>query len=125
MNIRVDFTKGSLFKHIDEKTGEISEHKAYDTSEKTWRHMNFFQYRYYLQVRIPRVKLENGKVKQVKVPLNGLSHGFTLLFEALTMQSVKVMPVHQVCESIGTYNNKVWNIVQSYTKACRKLSYYS
>ena len=125
LNIKVDFARGSLFKYIDEKTGEISEHTAYDTSEKTWRHMNFFQYRCYLQVRIPRVKLENGKVKQVKVPWDGISHGFTLLFEALTMQLVKVMPVHQVCETIGTYDSKVWDIVKSYTEACRELSDYS
>ena len=57
LNIKVDFTQGSLFKYIDKQTGEISEHKAYDTSEKTWKHINFFQYRCFLQARIPRVKL--------------------------------------------------------------------
>ena len=38
----MDFAKGSIFKYIDEETGEIGEYKAYDSSEKTWRHMNFF-----------------------------------------------------------------------------------
>ena len=125
LNIKVNFTRGSLFEYIDEQTGEMSKHKAYDTSEKTWRHMNFFQYRCYLQARIPRVKLENGKVKQVKAPWEGISQGFTLLFEALVMQLVKVMPVHQVCQTIGSYDSKIWDIISCYTKTCRKLSDYS
>ncbi len=125
LNIKVSFKRGSLFKYVDEQTGEISEHKAYDTSEKKWRHMNFFQYRCYLQARIPRIKLDNGKVKQVKAPWEGISHGFTLLFEALTVQLAKLMPVHQVSKTIGTYDQKVWDILKCYTETCRELSDYS
>jgi len=125
LNIRVDFRRGSLFEYTDEDSGEISEYKAYDTTEKTWRHMNFFQFRCYIKARIPRVKLGNGKVKQVKAPWEGISHGFTLLFEAFVMQLVEVMTVHQVCETIGTYDNKVWDIAKSYTEACRGFSDYS
>jgi len=68
LNIEVNFPRGSLFKYINEETGEIGEYKAYDTSKKTWRHMNFFQYRCYLHARIPRVDLGNGKIKQIKTP---------------------------------------------------------
>ena len=125
LNIKVNFMRGSLFKYIDGQTGEISEHKAYDTREKTWRHMNFFQYRCYLQARVPRVKLGNGKVKQVRTPWEGVAQGFTLLFEALVMQLVKVMPVHQVCRAIGTYDHKVWAIIGRYAETCRGLSDYS
>jgi transposase len=125
LNIKVNFARGSLFKYIDEETGEIDDYKAYDTSEKTWRHMNFFQYRCYIHARIPRLKLKNGKVRQVKAPWEGMSSGFTLLFEALTMQLVNAMPVHKVCETIGTYDSKVWGIAKSYAEACRELSDYS
>jgi len=125
LNIEVNFPRGSLFKYINEETGEIGEYKAYDTSKKTWRHMNFFQYRCYLHARIPRVDLGNGKIKQIKTPWEGMSQGFTLLFEALVIQLVKVMPVHQVCQIIGTYDNKVWDILTRYTEKCRELSDYS
>jgi len=54
-----------------------------------------------------------------------MSQGFTLLFEALVIQLVKVMPVHQVCQIIGTYDNKVWDILTRYTEKCRELSDYS
>lgn len=125
LNIKVNFKRGSKFQYVDEQTGEIGEYKAYDTQEKRWRHMNFFQYRCYLYARIPRVKLGDGKIKQVKAPWEGIAHGFTLLFEALIMQFAKVMPVHQICQTVGTYDYKVWGIIERYTKTCREFCDYS
>ncbi len=125
LNITVNFKRGSKFEYVDKQTGETGEYKAYDTREKKWRHMNFFQYRCYLHARIPRVKLGDGKIKQVKAPWEGVAHGFTLLFEALIMQFAKVMPVHQICQMVGTYDYKVWDIIQRYTQTCRELSDYS
>jgi len=125
LNIKVNFTKGSIFEYRDEETGEVGKYKAYDTSVKTWRHMNFFQYHCYLQARIPRVDLGNGKIKQVKAPWEGIAAGFTLLFEALILQLAKVMPVHQICQMIGTYDNKIWDILSCYTQRCREQSDYS
>ena len=125
LNIEVDFVKGSTFKYIDEETGEIGEFKAYDTSEKTWRHMNFFQYRCYIHARIPRVCLGNGKIRQVKAPWEGSAFGFTLLFEALILQLAKAMTVHQICKMIGETDQKVWNLLNYYTEQCRELSDFS
>jgi transposase len=125
LNIKVNFIKGSSFSYIDEETGEIGKYKAYDTSEKTWRHLNFFQYHCYLHARIPRVDLGNGKIRQVKTPWEGIADGFTLLFEALILQLAKVMPIHQICEMTGTYDSKIWNMLHSYTEICRKSADYS
>lgn len=125
LNIEIDFQRGSEFEYTESETGETSRHKAYDTSTKKWRHMNFFQYRCYLHARVPRVKLANGKVKQVKTPWEGNSSGFTLLFEALILQLVKNMPVHQVCDTVGTYDAKIWDILDCYTEKCREKSDYS
>jgi len=125
LNIEIDFPRGSEFEYVDEETGEIGYYKAYDTSMKTWRHMNFFQYRCYLHARVPRVQTPNGKIKQVKTSWEGAVSGFTLLFEAFVIQLVKSMPVHQVCEIIGSYDAKIWNILKSYTEQSRELSDYS
>ncbi|MBN1971094.1 MAG: ISL3 family transposase [Candidatus Delongbacteria bacterium] len=125
LNINVDFIKGSEFEYISEETGEISRHKAYDTSIKKWRHMNFFQYRCYLHARVPRVRLDDGSIKQVRTPWEGNSAGFTLLFEAFIIQLAKSMTVHQVCQTIGSYDSKIWNILHCYTEKCREESDYS
>jgi transposase len=125
LNITVDFERGSLFEYTDEKTGQTGQYKAYDSSVKRWRHMNFFQFRCYLVANIPRVDLGNGVVRQVKAPWEGVAAGFTLLFEALVLQLAKVMPVHQICKMIGSYDSKIWNILGSYTDKCRELADFS
>ena len=38
LDIKIDFPKGS-----------VGEYKAYDTVEKEWRHLNFFEHECYLQ----------------------------------------------------------------------------
>lgn len=125
LNIDVNFTRGSEFEYIDEETGEITFHKAYDTKVKTWRHLNFFQYRCYLHARVPRVKLPDGTVRQVKTTWEGNISGFTLLFEAFILQLTKLLPIHQVCQIIGTYDSKVWNMLRLYVDSCHDLSDFS
>lgn len=125
LRIDIDFAKGSEFEYISKDTGEISQHKAYDTSIKKWRHMNFFQYRCYLHARVPRIQLDDGKVKQVKTPWEGNSKGFTLLFEAFIIQLAKSMTIHQICQTIGSYDSKIWDILHCYTEKCREESDFS
>lgn len=125
LNIDVNFAKGSKFEYIDKETGEITHHKAYDTRKKTWRHLNFFQYKCYLHARVPRVKLPDGKVKQVKTTWEGKTSGFTLLFESFILQLALHMPIHQVCKMIDSYDRKIWKMLSQYTEECRELSDFS
>ena len=57
--------------------------------------------------RVPRVKLPNGKVKQIQTPWEGLSNGFTLLFEALLLQLCQAMPVSRVAKITKTSDDKL------------------
>jgi len=63
--------------------------KAYDTTEKTWRHLNFFHHEAYLHARVPRVKCERCGVKLVEVPWARTGSGFTLMFEAVVLMLAK------------------------------------
>ena len=58
LTIHVDFVPGSRFAHAK----AAGEHKVHDTQVKRLRHLNFFQHECYLEVRVPRVKLPDGKV---------------------------------------------------------------
>ena len=80
LEIWIDFERGSSFYYEDKELGIKGHFKAYDTTEKTWRHLNFFQYQCYLHAWIPRVDLGNGKIRQVQAPWEGHAPGFTLLF---------------------------------------------
>jgi transposase len=71
LDIFIDFEVGSSFPYKDEN-GEIYENcKPYDTVEKKWRHLNFFQHECYLHARVPRVQTPNGNVRLVSTPWEG------------------------------------------------------
>ena len=95
---------------------------AYDTSEKSWRHLNFFQYEAYLTARVPRVKCPNAEcgVKQVQVPWARPGSGFTLLFEALVMALVREMPVKVAATLLGEHDTRIWRVLDYYVRSSRE-----
>lgn len=100
---------------------------AYDTTEKTWRHLNFFQYEAYLTARVPRVKCPNADcgIKQVAVPWARAGSGFTLLFEALVMALVREMPVKATAALLGEHDTRIWRVVDHYVQRAREKADYS
>jgi transposase len=100
---------------------------AYDTSEKTWRHLNFFQYEAYLTARVPRVKCPNADcgIKQVSVPWARAGSGFTLLFEALVMALVREMPVKVAAALLGEHDTRIWRVLDHYVQSARAQADYS
>ena len=84
------------------------------------RHLNFFEHECYLHARVPRVKLPNGKAKLISTPWEGLSNGFTLLFEALVMQLCQAMPVNRVASITKTSDDKLWDMLEKYIDTARQ-----
>ena len=62
--IEIDFRDGTMFQYGDPGDG----YPLHDTRDRTFVHLNFFQYRCYITARVPRVKLHDGKVKTVDIP---------------------------------------------------------
>jgi len=116
INVFVDFPKGSLF-HCPVCGKEV---KAYDTTEKEWRHLNFFQYACYLTVRVPRTDCTDHGILQIDVPWAREGADFTFLFEALAMTLVREMPVNKVSQIIKVDDNKLWRMMHYYTEAARQ-----
>ena len=124
LDIYIDFKKGSVFTYKDDDT-EFAGLKAYDTTQKRWRHLNFFEHECYLHARVPRVKLPDGKVKLIKTPWEGLSNGFTLLFEALLMQLASAMPVKKVADIANVSDDKLWDMLDRYIDQTRAYEDFS
>lgn len=108
----IDFEKGVEFPCP--KCGQVG-CKAYDTVEKTWCHLNFFEHKPYLHARTARVKCNKCGVKLVKVPWSRPGSGFTLLFEALVMMLAKEMPVTAIARLVGEYDTRLWRVLHHYT----------
>jgi len=120
LDIHIDFEVGSKFEYVSKEENISGKFGVYDTVEKTWRHLNFFQHECYLHCRVPRVKPNDNMVRQIEVPWAGKSNGFTLLFEALLMQLCCEMPVNAVSRLAGVDDNKIWRMLQCYIKEARK-----
>ncbi|MGC9221884.1 MAG: ISL3 family transposase [Solirubrobacteraceae bacterium] len=111
LDLRIDFPKGSTFCCPECDRSGL---KAYDTEQKTWRHMDFFQHQAYLTARVPRVECPEHKVRQVALPWARERSGFTLLFEALIMAMVREMPVNVVAGLVGETDMRIWRVVHHY-----------
>lgn len=100
---------------------------VHDTTEKEWRHLNFFQYEAYLHAKVPRVKCPNQGcgVKQVTVPWARAGSGFTLLFEALVMTMARDLPVKVMGRLFAVTDTRLWRVIQSYVEMARAAEDFS
>jgi len=124
LDIYIDFTKGSIFHYESQEDNINGDFKAYDTQEKEWRHLNFFEHECYLHARVPRVKISETKIRLINPSLSGLGTGFTMLFEALVLQLASHMPVHNVSKIVKESDYKIWSLLERYvTKALASNDY--
>jgi transposase len=117
LHLYLDFESGGKFK---DTSGEYC--GVYDTTERTWQHLNFFEHRCYIHARVPRVRSSDGKVTQVVVPWARAGSGFTLLFEAYAMMLIEYeMPVNKVASSLRVVAHRVWRVFHHWVdKAVKK-----
>lgn len=123
LDITIDFQRGATF--ACPVCGSPA--PAYDTTEKEWRHLNFFQYEAYLHARVPRVNCPNEGcgVKQVTVPWARAGSGFTLLFEALVMAMCRDLPVKVMSRLFTVTDTRLWRVIQAYVDKARAAEDYS
>jgi transposase len=112
LTIRVDFAPGSRFA-VPDVAGEQPVH---DTVSKRYRHLNFFQHECFLEVRVPRVRLPDGAVRQVEPPWAGKLSGFTLLFEALVLMLCQQMTFAAAARLVGETRHRVATICERYVE---------
>ena len=110
--IRIDFRAGSRFA----LPGVDGEHPIHDTVPKRYRHLNFFQHECFLEVRVPRVKLPDGSVRQIDPPWAGKLSGFTLLFEALVLTLCQQMTFAGAARLVGESRHRVAAICERYVE---------
>jgi len=114
LDIHIDFRKGAIFHYESVDENIKGDFKVYDTVDKQWRHLNFFEHECYLHARVPRLDITNTIKRQVTPPWSGLGNGFTLLFEALILQLASHMPVHTVSRIVSESDYKIWSLIERY-----------
>lgn len=93
---------------------------AYDTAERTWRHLNFFQYQAYLHCPVPRIQCPQCQTtRNVSVPWARPESGFTLLFEAFVMELAKAMPLLTAAKIVSEHDTRLMRVVTHYVNGAR------
>jgi transposase len=117
IDFHVAFTSGARFTcpHCG------AEHQGvHDTRERSWRHLNFFQYQAFIHAKVPRVGCDCcGKTTQVAVPWARPNSGFSQLMEALLVTLCKAMTVRQVALLLGVSDMRLWRILDHYVEGAR------
>jgi len=121
LHIHIDFRKGATFCCAVCGKGGM---KIHDTIEKTWRHLNFFQYKAYIHYRTPRTNCPEDGIHLVDIPWASPGSGFTLLFEAFILQLAQYMAVLQIAELVGEYDTRLWRIIQKYVEQAHMMANY-
>lgn len=84
----------------------------HDTKPRSWRHLDTCQMRTILTAEVPRASCEQHGVRQMKTPWAEPNSRFTLLFEALVIDWLKVAPTSKVAERLGLGWSVVDGIMQ-------------
>lgn len=113
LHIHMSFRKGGRF--ACSECGETGL-PVHDTVEKTWRHLNFFQYKCYIHMRTPRTKCPKCGERLWIPPWGRKQSGFTLLFEAFVMTLAKEMPISKIGELVDEQDTRIWRIVRGHVK---------
>jgi len=92
---------------------ESEKYPVYDHQERSWRHLNFFQYDCYLHASVPRVKTKQGKVKLIEVQWSKLGSSFSLLFEQDVLNLSKSnMSASAIGRRLGIGAKRVFRIIR-------------
>ncbi len=75
--------------------------EVYDTQEKNWRHLNFFQYKTYLTANMPHIKCGNCGIHPGNISWTRSSGGCTLRFEAMIITPAKSMSAKTISEFVN------------------------
>lgn len=122
IDIYLDFAHGTKFECPACNKPGCS---AYDTKERVWRHLNFFQYKAYLHCKVPRIECTECGIHRIEIPWARKLSGFTLLMDALIVTMSQCMTISEVAEQICEHDTRVWRVVDYYVKEARSREDFS
>ena len=123
LHIYIAFQRGGRFPCPQEPCGKSF--PAYDTAPRTWRHLNFFQYKTCIHADLPRIQCEKHGVKTVQVPWAREGSGFTLLFESRIVELSKHLPVAVIARMVEEHDTRLWRFIRHYVEKAGEVEDYA
>lgn len=111
----ISFPKGATFSCSNCNEEHQNVHDTADYN-RTWRHLNFFEYPCYIHAELPRTMCQKcDKIRRVHVPwaIKPRSN-FTLLFDAWIIKIAKDMPMNAISRLVNEHDTQLWRILHYY-----------
>lgn len=90
--------------------------RKYDHRQRRWRHLDLFQYEFYLTADVPRVECPEHGVIQATVPWANGKSGFTALFERMAILLLLQMSITGVSKHLRVSWDEVDGIMERAVK---------
>jgi transposase len=98
----------------------------HDHRQRSWRHLDFFQYEAHVHCQLPRVQCNACKAtSQLQVPWARTGSRFTLMFEALALTLAREMPVAACARILRSTSNAVWRQIDAHVGLARSKESYA
>ena len=118
LEIGLDFPRGSRFACAHRGCGEPA-CPVHDTTEKRWRHLDFFEHQAFLSARVPRVSCAEHGIHLVAVPWARPGSGFTLLMEVAMLTFAKQMPIAPLAAMAREHDTRIWRVIEHHVHTAR------
>lgn len=110
-HLYVDFERGATF--ACPNCGDTC--KAYDAEKKSWRHLDFWNWKTYMHARVPRTDCKGcNKITLVPTKWSRPKSHFTLQFDAWAMRLMAEMPVSAAARELREHDTRMWRIFHHY-----------
>jgi Transposase and inactivated derivatives len=117
---RIDFVVACATKHASCPVCGAPDQPIHDRIERTWQHLNFFQFKAFIRAGLPRVACSScSKTSQMQAPWTREGSGFTLLMEAFIVALCREMPMAAVARMLGTTGDRIARVLDHHVGQAR------
>ena len=103
-----------------------AEQKVHDQRQRSWRHLDFFQYEAHVHCELPRIGcLVCHATTQLSVPWARQGSRFTLMFEAFGLTLAREMPVAACARILRCSDNALWRQIDAQIDLARAQQSYT
>ena len=103
-----------------------ADQKLHDHRQRSWRHLDFFQFEAYVHCSLPRVACAVcAATTQLSAPWAREGSRFTLMFEALALTLAREMPVAACARILRCADNALWRQIDAHVALARAQESYA
>jgi transposase len=132
-SVKLDIARSRIDLHLAWRANSAAcpacgaaQQKVHDQRQRSWRHLDFFQYEAHVHCELPRIAcLVCHATTQLPVPWAREGSRFTLMFEAFGLTLAREMPVAACARILRCSDNALWRQIDAQVDLARAQQSYT